>query len=258
MDQKSKTKKENKVETTTQTPKKKTENSPSAMDKEIKRDALAVKNQIDKLQEALEIANENGLLKNDSAKYEEIIRIIAKALRNLSSTEDNVIQARENFSLAYFKFNEAVNSEKGWWRFKYSHGGPIIIYLLAVFAALLASWLLFWPSLWDYKILWIPSWAFIWGSLGGALQGLWWLWQHVSGRRLRRQWFMWYLVLPLMGAVFGALIYLVYVSGLIVATGDSKVSSEFFIILLCAIAGFSSKWMVQVLDKVTQIIQIGK
>jgi len=60
-----------------------------------------------------------------------------------------------------------------------------------------------------------------------------------------------------MGAVFGALAYLVYFAGFVVATGETRITSESFVILLSALAGFNSKWAVQILDKLATVIKVG-
>ena len=222
------------------------------------KDARALKDHLDLAQNCLEVANENGLLKDDSKAYEQIIGGLTDALRDLSKNPPEVVEARKKSSLAYFQFNKAVNSMGFWWRFKYCFGGPVLLYLFAVLASVFLLWILFSPILSGYTFLWIPSWAFLWGLTGGTLQGFWWLWQHISGRSLRKPWFIWYVILPFMGAILGALTYLIFLAGFIVSTGEMQITSEFFVILLCALAGFSSRWAVQLLDKLTTIIQVGK
>lgn len=227
-----------------------------------RRDAEALKNALDKLERALEVANENGLLKNDSKTYEEIIDNIIEALLDLSDNspkplEVRIIEARKKFSLAHFRFNKIINSTSFWWRFKYSLGGPVLLYLLTMLISMFLAWIFFSSILLDSYILWVPSWAYLWGTIGGILQGLWWLWQHVSNRNLRKNWFVWYTILPFMGAIFGALTYLIFFAGFIVATGESEITSEFFVILLSALAGFSSRWAVQTLNKLTTVIKVG-
>lgn len=223
------------------------------MSQTTEQDTKTVKKQLDKLQEALEIANENGLLRNDSDTYENIIEGIAEALRELAKNPPNTIEARKKFSLAHHQFNRTINSSSFWWRFKYSFGGHIVIYFIVILVSLFSMWLLL--SV-DFVIMWVPSWAYLWGCIGGILQGFWWLWQHVSERSLRKHWLIWYLLIPPMGAILGALTYLVFFGGFIAATGDAQIQSESFAMLLSALAGFSTRWAVEILDKLTTIIQI--
>jgi len=223
----------------------------------VDQDVKALRNQLDKLQEALEIANENGLLKNDPTTYQTILNYIIDALVKLNQNPPDIIEARKKFSLGYFEFNHAINSSNAWWRFKYSIGGPIATYLIMVIISIFLAWSLFSPTLLESKILWVPSWAFLWGSAGGVLQGFWWLWQHVSERSLRKHWLIWYFLLPLIGAILGALTYLIFLAGFISATGEVQLKSDSLPMLLSALAGFSSRWAVQLLDKLTSIIKIG-
>jgi hypothetical protein len=220
-------------------------------------DVRALKIQLDKLQEALEIANENGLLKDDSTAYQTILNHITDALGSLSQNPPDIIKARKEFSLAYFEFNRSVNSSKFRWRFTYSLGGPIAAYLVVILTSIFLAWILYSPILLESKVLWVPSWAFLWGSAGSVLQGFWWLWQHVSDRSLRKHWFVWYSLLPLIGAILGALMYLIFHAGFIAATGETQLKSDSFPMLLSALAGFSSRWAIQSLDKLTTVIKIG-
>jgi len=54
-------------------------------------------------------------------------------------------------------------------------------------------------------------------------------------------------VLPFMGDIIGAIAYLVFFVGFIVSTGADQIASEAFVMLLSALAGFSSKWAVLLL-----------
>jgi len=50
-----------------------------------------------------------------------------------------------------------------------------------------------------------------------------------------------------MGDIIGAIAYLVFFVGFIVSTGADQIASEAFVMLLSALAGFSSKWAVLLL-----------
>jgi hypothetical protein len=182
---------------------------------------------------------------------------IGGALFDLSSDPPKIIDARTKFSSACQEFNRHTNSANFWWRFQYCYGGPALLYLFGVFSVLLLLWIFFQNSLLNMNILWVPSWAFLWGSLGGILYGFWWLWQHVSQRELRKAWYIWYIILPVMGAMLGALAYLIFFAGFIATTGTAQVESQSFIMLLSALAGFSARWSIQVLVKITELIKIG-
>jgi len=214
----------------------------------------ALEGSLGKLSKMLECADENGLFKNRSETHESIIESICAASDKIEQGKQT--EAYKEFCSAYHKFNNAVNSSSVWWRFTYSFGGPVIVFFVGIMISIFLVWFFFSNVIVDSKILWVPSWAFLWGSMGGILQGFWRLWQHVSDRRLRKNWFIWFFLLPLMGAVLGALVYLIYFAGFIVSTGETQLTSEFFAMLLSALAGFSSWWAVKLLNTLTEIIQI--
>lgn len=226
---------------------------------QTKEDVKDIKEQLNKLQIALEISNENGLFYNDSEKYNKILQYITDSLTELSKDAPNVIESRKNFSLAFFEFNNVMNSKNlFWYRFKYSFGGPIIIYYVIIFLSISIIWNNLSSIILSSKLFYVPIWAFIWGSIGGILQGFWRLWKHVSDKMLRKYWFVWYFLLPLIGAMLGALTYLLFNAGFLAATGEVQMKSEIFPMLLSALAGFSCRWAIQCLEAVTTIIQVRK
>lgn len=208
---------------------------------------------LDRLQEMVMSADENGLFKDDSCTYKNILDDICDAYKQLGQDE---LIALKKFSLACNKFNQIVNSSSFWWRFKFSYGGPVVLYYVAISISIFLAWTFFSDVIFDSKIMSVPSWAYLWGLMGGVLQGIWSLWQHVSDRRLRKHWFTWLFSLPLMGAILGALTYLIFLAGFVVSTGEAQIKSEFFVMLLSALAGFISEWAVEMLNKLTNIIQI--
>ncbi len=213
--------------------------------------------QLKKLHKAYDSANENGLFDDDPEVYKTAIAEIAIALDGLSEKSPKIIEAKKKHSIAFNNLNLRSNLEKfKWWRFSFYYGGPVLIYLIIFFVAILFVWFFFENTLLNHKILWVPSWAFLWGAMGGILNGFWKVWQHACFREIRKVWYTWYIALPLMGAILGALAYLIVLAGLIAITGKSEIESQFFIMLLCALAGFSAKWAVNLLDKITKMIQI--
>lgn len=202
----------------------------------------------------LNCADENGLFTDKNKIYESIVNDICNSRELLKN--DKRAEALEKFFSAYHTFNETINSSSFWWRFKFSYGGHIILYFIAVLVFIFLAWGLHSNFIVDYKILWVPGWAFLWGILGAILQGFWRLWKHVSDRVLRKNWCIWFFLLPIIGAILGALVYLIYFAGFIISTGVTQVTSNSFGMLLSALAGFSSWWAVKLLNTLTEMIQI--
>jgi hypothetical protein len=213
--------------------------------------------QLNKLQIVIDSANENGLFDDKPDTYNKFIEEIIAAIKGLSKKKPETFEARKTWSFVTSEFNRLVNSTtKFRWRFKYIYGGPAFVYLIAFLSTLLAVWFLFWPSLLNYDIFWVPASAFLWGAVGGILWGFWRLWQHANAREIRKAWYNWYITLPLMGSILGALIYLMLLAGLLAITGDVQIQSQFLPMLLSGLAGFSSRWAVEQLENLTKMIRI--
>lgn len=206
---------------------------------------------------AVNAANENGAFMDSVEDHEKLIGDVTQALKGLSDNPPKIGDARKTFSLVAGELSRRVNSKPFGWRFVYGYGGPAFLYYIAIFLAITLVWLFF-PTLLDYNFLWVPSWAFVWGTLGAVLNGFWKVWQHAAYRQIRKYWYTWYLLLPLIGAILGAITYLILLAGLIATTGGQQTQSQFLLMLLCALGGFNSEWAVSLLDKLTEIFQISK
>ena len=260
------------------------------MPSRVERNIEHLRKDIDNLENALVCADENGLFrvlqkeqekhppqKTDDDKteaeksrstptYEDIVNNLIAACKELDKEktqekppcpETCFIEAWPKYRTATNQFNQALNAAPVSWRLKYLYGAPFAIYYILVLATVLLIWFFFAPTISDATILWIPIYAFIWGLVGGILQGLWFLWQHVSDRILRKVWIPWYIFLPLIGSLLGTFAYLVFLAGFVTTSGGTQIQSEYFIMLLCALAGFSSRWAVETLDKIVDLIKIG-
>jgi hypothetical protein len=58
--------------------------------------------------------------------------------------------------------------------------------------------------------------AATWGCVGGILRGLWYLKDKVSDRKYRNSFRIYFLSVPFLGALFGAIIYFIVVAGLFI------------------------------------------
>ena len=212
------------------------------IDKEI----IKQKNQIDLIHEVLETANENGLLKNDLDSYTLILTFLIDALKEISNTSPNIGESKKKTSLAYFHLNQKINSAPLMWRLTNVYGLLIVLYFSIVFL----GWIYISSGFIQSEILGVPSWAYSWGLLGGILRGFWWSCENIWRRALRKYWHAWWFLLPFIGAILGALAFLIADTGLIAITGDVEVQSDNFIMLLSALSGFSSRKAVEQLNNI--------
>ena len=79
------------------------------------------------------------------------------------------------------------------------------------------------------------------GALGGAVHALRSLYWYVGNRALRRSWLMMYPFLPLVGALFGLIVYLVLRGGLTSPTGGSSDVNPYGVTAIAALVGLFSQ-----------------
>ena len=79
------------------------------------------------------------------------------------------------------------------------------------------------------------------GALGGAVHALRSLYWYVGNRTLRRSWLMMYLILPIIGAAFGIVVYMVLRGGLTSPTGGAADINPFGVTAIAALVGLFSQ-----------------
>jgi hypothetical protein len=93
------------------------------------------------------------------------------------------------------------------------------------------------------------------GALGGIAVALYGLYSHVQVRDFDAKYHLWYLCKPVIGAIFGWFVYLVYYVGLVSVQGvtvDVKTPAVPYAIAF--LAGFSERFTVQIIDKLMQVL----
>ena len=102
----------------------------------------------------------------------------------------------------------------------------------------------------------LPFWdTMIWGGVGGILGALYSLYWHVTEKQdFDRQFNMWYVVQPIMGAMLGAFIYLIVLSGMLAMNTSASVAATWFPSALACLCGFRQKFVFELLDKLMEVI----
>lgn len=146
--------------------------------------------------------------------------------------------------------------ERGFrWRLFTLHQVHLSYHLVALFAVLYGLFCA--PDLatgFENARLWtIPVSVLVFGALGGVLRGLYWLYRKVQTRTFRPQLTMPELTSPWIGLLFGALVYLLMLAGVMTfgtgasgGTGGGGVSGVGPAQLAAAfLAGYSWEWVLK-------------
>jgi len=97
------------------------------------------------------------------------------------------------------------------------------------------------------------------GALGGIAVALYGIYSHVQVRDFDAKYELWYLCKPVIGAIFGWFVYLVYYVGLVSVQGvtvDVKTPAVPYAIAF--LAGFSERFTVQIIDKLMEVLATSK
>jgi hypothetical protein len=177
--------------------------------------------EINRIDNWTNVAADNGLFdkqkKVGNGAFEDIQNKLKDARKYLYS--DDLSNADFYASLALRAYDGALYSSSRIWRFSNMYAGHIWIYLIAFLAGVLAF---YWYQLdsnflnLHVRIQEAALHAATWGAVGGILRGLWYLKDKVSDRRYRNSFRIYFLSVPFLGALFGAILYFVLISGLFI------------------------------------------
>ena len=106
--------------------------------------------------------------------------------------------------------------------------------------------------------------AVTWGVIGAILQGLYLNWQNVNNFAYRKAWILWGISIPFLGGIFGALVYFLIASGLLILSSRSTNTTDinkinpFIIIAISIYAGYNWQQTIDWLRKVGERFSMGQ
>jgi len=95
------------------------------------------------------------------------------------------------------------------------------------------------------------------GALGGVAVALYGIYSHVQFRDFDSKYRLWYIARPIVGAIFGWFVYVVYYVGLVSVQGTTKpvdIATPAVPYAIAFLAGFSERYTVQIIDKMMQVL----
>jgi hypothetical protein len=114
------------------------------------------------------------------------------------------------------------------------------------------------PEFWLWKGLVTLSAKTAWfGALGGVGVALYGIYSHVQFRDFDSKYKLWYIARPIIGAIFGWFVYVVYYVGLVSVQGTTKpidIATPAVPYAIAFLAGFSERYTVQIIDKLMQVL----
>ncbi len=139
--------------------------------------------------------------------------------------------------------------------------GIEILYLVLILA--LGFAVRRYPSFWLWNDLVGNGAKAAWfGALGGVTIGVYGLYTHVSAKNFDATFRLWYLCKPVMGAIFGWFVFVVYYVGVVSAQGSgagpTAIHNPELAFLIAFLAGFSERFTIKTIDRFMTVLTVGE
>jgi hypothetical protein len=139
--------------------------------------------------------------------------------------------------------------------------GIEIVYLVLILA--LGYLVKRYPSFWLWaELVGNASKAAWFGALGGVTIGIYGLYTHVSAKNFDATFRLWYICKPVMGAIFGWFVFIVYYVGVISAQGSgagpTAINNPELAFLIAFLAGFSERFTIKTIDRFMTVLTVGE
>jgi len=200
-------------------------------------------------------------------KAPKLIKLLTDKLTFLNPTEGNT----ENVSRLLNEARDTLSQDaaKAYDKAQEANGyliqvlRPLANKLLKIELFYLAVWLIIayltvkYPDYWLWSgILGQGATAVWYGVLGGITIGIFGIYNHIRRGDFDPRFRLWYICKPIIGGIFGWLVYGSYFIGFVTIQGKANVdiAKPFFVYILAFLAGFSERFILRMIDKIMAVI----
>jgi hypothetical protein len=193
--------------------------------------------------------------------YSGIHEKLKEAKDNLE--DERFSEAMVNTSAARLLYLKALFSKSWIWRFVNLYAGPIWIYMTVFLFLALAFYIYLIDKYFEdiHGVDQAAIHAVTWGCIGGILRGMWYLKDKVSEREYKNSWWIYFMSVPFLGGIFGAIVYLVIIAGLLsLGVGQSnnqglpQIGRPLVIVPIAALAGFNWEWSIRIFKRIGDLL----
>ena len=192
-------------------------------------------------------------MSESSGCYGEIESLIASARTQLVNGKLADAQASyEKATVAVWKAKSSAAAEPLAWQLLWIECGCLVVILALGFLYKR------YPDFWLWVNLVGNSAKAAWfGALGGVTIGVYGIYTHISTKDFDRSFRLWYLCKPVMGAIFGWFVFLVYYVG-VVSAGSGDIRNPGLAYLIAFLAGFSERFTIKTIDRFMTVLTVGE
>ncbi len=209
-------------------------------------------------------------LPNDKKRTQGALATLQQARKIMVESPENYVAAEYQIQRVEALLVSSANSRA--WSAQYGRRiftyeavwmfGFLLFYMLMnVLWPMISNWLVQMTGLDPTSTVVVQAVPFIstlvWGGIGGAVGALYSLWYHISDQRdFDREFLVWYYTQPLLGMVLGGIVYLLFMTGMMVLQGGSaatdSLGARLLPSLIAAIGGFRQNF---VFDQLARVIE---
>jgi hypothetical protein len=209
--------------------------------------------------------NTDQSAKTSDTKDDEAILLLNHIKEARSLLEQNKLpEAELEISKAKREYSRKVDAAPFGWKFSNLYGGYIWIYLVLLLAAI---FLIFYSQAdleTKLKVRDPAINATAWGVIGAVLRAMWFLKSKVDMRTYRNAYNVYFISVPFLGGILGAIIYLLLLGGLFALQGGtqsgvSQISiNPLTIIPFAALAGYNWEWAINLFNRIGDFLMEDK
>jgi hypothetical protein len=164
--------------------------------------------------------------KKDEEPYQQILKHLKEARKHLADSKlpenERLGDAEYSLSLAREAYSKALYSAPLSWRFFNEYAGHIWIWLVGLLTVVF--FIFYYQDIFDLqnklKVGDAAISAVAWGVIGAVLRAMWFLKEKVDERIYRKSWNVFFISVPFLGGMLGAIVYLILFAGLSVLAND--------------------------------------
>lgn len=130
------------------------------------------------------------------------------------------------------------------------------VYLLVALA--LGYLALRYPDYWLWSgLIGLNAKAAWFGTIGGVTIGIYGIYSHIASKDFDANFRLWYICKPIVGAIFGWFVVLVYYVGLVTAQGQGQLHNPQVTYAIAFLAGFSERFTIKTIDRLMTVVTGG-
>jgi hypothetical protein len=175
---------------------------------------------------------------------------------DLPGTENNIFKVNREYS-------KRVDQVPFRWTFANIYAGYIWIYLTLLLAAIFFIFSSGMDLETQLKVKDPAINATAWGVIGAVLRAMWFLKSKVDSRTYRKAYNVYFISVPFLGGILGAIVYLIILGGLFALQGNVQgqpnqiTINPLTIIPFAALAGYNWEWAINLFNRIGDFLMEG-